>query len=166
MTPDASHVPTGPYLGGYRDALSIMAATPAALDAILAGIPGRLLDRRPVDDEWSAHEILDHMVIVEGLLFGRVKSMVATDAVPPHRADATNTAALDVPELLARWRAARQASLVYVHGLAPDDLLHGADLPRYGRVSVEQQVNEWAYHDLEHLRQLLVNTEEIGRAHV
>ena len=161
MPLDTSHAATGRHLVGYRDAIAIMAATPAALDAILSAIPDHLLDQRPVADEWSVGEILLHMQAADRLLLERVKAMIATDSAPSHRADEAGAATPDGRELLAQWRDARQASLVCVHGLAPDDLDHGAVLPRYGRISVEQQVSEWAYHDLEHLRQLLANVQAL-----
>lgn len=160
MPADTPHAPTaGRHLVGYRDAIAIMAATPAALDAVLSAIPDHLLDQRPVADEWSAREILVHMHVVDRLLLERVKAMIATDTAPTHRTEQTAAPASEARELLAQWRDARQASLACLHGLAPGDLQHAAVLPRYGRISVEEQVVEWAYHDLEHLRQLLATME-------
>lgn len=161
MSVGASHVPTGLPLVGYRDAIATMAATPAALEAVLAELPEALLDRRPVPDEWSAREILVHMLAVERLLLERVEAMIATDAAPTSRADEVTATEPEGRELLAQWRDARQASVARLQGLTPDDLRHGAVLPRYGRISVAEQVCEWAYHDLEHLRQLLADAEAL-----
>jgi len=135
-----------------------MRRTPAILEAIVAGFPPDVVEARPAPDEWSAAEILGHLVEVEDLLFKRVESMIESDRAPASTKPA-DAARPGVAELLDRWFAARRHTLERLDRLTPADLEHGAEVRRWGRVSVEQQVCEWAYHDLEHVRQLLVTEE-------
>ncbi len=144
----------------YREAISSMARTPDILGQLVLAFPGDLAQSRPAPDEWSAREIVAHMLWVEALLTDRVESMIATDAVPA-RHGSSDAAAGDRRELVGRWRATREATLQRLRRLSPDDLRHSGDVPRWGRITVEEQVCEWAYHDLEHLRQLLANEEAL-----
>ncbi len=139
--------------------VALMRRTPDILEAIVAGVPPDLVEARPAPDEWSAAEILGHLVEVEDLLFRRVESMITSDKAPPPtgRADAAERQGFS--ELLDRWLAARRRSLERLNRLTPAELGHGAELRRWGYVSVDQQVCEWAYHDLEHVRQLLATEE-------
>ena len=53
------------------------------------------------------------------------------------------------------WADARAANLVWLRHLTPEQRSHVVKHPRYGEVSVDTYVAEWAYHDLDHLRQIL-----------
>lgn len=142
-----------------REAVALMGSTPAMLKSLLAAFPAGWLDQRPAAEEWSAREILAHLLNVEALLSARVESMIAAEGSPITRHAAAPSEGLDAFALLARWGRARARSLRRLRELTPDDLQHGAELPRWGLITVEQQVCEWAYHDVEHLRQLLANLE-------
>ncbi len=142
----------------HAAAIVLLHRAPAILETIVAGFPPDLVDQRPAPDEWSAAEILAHLVEVEDLLFRRVESMIASDRAPA----STKPAEVDRPgvaELLNRWLTARRQTLERLDRLTPADLEHGAELRRWGTVNVAQQVCEWAYHDLEHVRQLLAAEE-------
>jgi len=141
------------------DAIALMRQTAVALSPLIDAFPEARLGERPVPAEWSAAEILRHMVVVEDLLARRVDAMVASDSVPHGGGPADQAEEPDARELLARWVAARGRTLERLARLTPEDLRHGAELRHWGHVSVEEQVCEWAYHDLEHLRQLLANLE-------
>lgn len=43
----------------------------------------------------------------------------------------------------------------WLRTLSPEQLTHASVHPRHGRVTLEENVVEWAYHDLDHLRQIL-----------
>lgn len=142
-----------------RDAIALMTSTSKMLKSLLAAFPAGWLAQRPAAEEWSAREVLAHLLNVEAALSARIESMIAAEGSPITPRGAAPIEGLDAFGLLARWRRARARSLRRLKRLTPDDLQHGADLPRWGHVSVEQQVCEWAYHDAEHLRQLLANLE-------
>jgi hypothetical protein len=53
------------------------------------------------------------------------------------------------------WADARAENLAWLRQLTPEQRERIAKHPRFGEVSVETYVAEWAYHDLDHLRQIL-----------
>ena len=53
------------------------------------------------------------------------------------------------------WADARHANLEWLRKLTPEQRSHVMIHPRYGEISVDTYVAEWAYHDLDHLRQIL-----------
>ena len=53
------------------------------------------------------------------------------------------------------WADARAANLEWLHKLTLDQREHVVHHPRYGEITVETYIAEWAYHDLDHLRQIL-----------
>ena len=56
---------------------------------------------------------------------------------------------------LAAWEAARTENLAMLRRLTPEQLDRRGRHPRWGPISVREHATEWAYHDLDHLRQLL-----------
>lgn len=60
---------------------------------------------------------------------------------------------------LERWRALRRETLAWLASLDRSQLGRIGIHRRYGRISVEEHVAEWAYHDLEHLRQIAAAVE-------
>jgi hypothetical protein len=129
-------------------ALATMRATVAALDALVRSAPADFLERRPAPDEWSPREVLGHLLCVERLLRDRVAAMVA-DAPPPAAPNAS----------LAEWRRERGETLAWLLTLGPAELERASMSPRFGRITAREQIDEWAYHDLDHLRQLLAAIE-------
>jgi hypothetical protein len=43
--------------------------------------------------------------------------------------------------------------------LGPPELEPASVSPRFGRITAHEQIDEWAYHDLDHLRQLVAAIE-------
>ena len=140
-------------------ALATMRATLTVLDALVRSAPVDFLERRPAPDEWSPREVLGHLLYVERLLRDRVAAMVADaqDSPMPRGAPAPSPAAPSAS--LAEWRQERGETLAWLPTLGPAELERGSVSPRFGRVTAREQIDEWAYHDLDHLRQLLAAIE-------
>jgi hypothetical protein len=49
-----------------------------------------------------------------------------------------------------------------VEGLAADDLGRSAIHSSVGRLTVSNLLNEWVFHDRNHIRQLLANTQALA----
>jgi hypothetical protein len=62
-------------------------------------------------------------------------------------------------ETLRAWRDARAENLAFLRALTPARLDQGGVHKRYGRISAREHIVEWAYHDLDHLRQLQATIE-------
>lgn len=60
---------------------------------------------------------------------------------------------------LSEWRRERGNTLAWLPVLGPAELERAGLSPRFGRITAREQIDEWAYHDLDHLRQLLAAIE-------
>lgn len=143
----------------YEIALGVMAGTPASLVALLERLAPEVWEWSPAPGEWTPYETLAHMLHVEtAVIPARVRQMLAEDGAPMPRSEEAATP--DTPEeTLRAWQVARDANLTFLRGLAPEQLERGGIHPRYGRITAREHIIEWAYHDLEHLRQLQATIE-------
>lgn len=143
----------------YQLALDVLASTPQALVALLESLPADLWTWSPAPGEWSPQDVLAHLLHVETAVIPvRVRRMLEADGAPlPSAAPAP---APGVPgEMLAAWRAAREQNLAFLRTLTPAQLAQGGEHARYGHISAREHIIEWAYHDLEHVRQLQATVE-------
>jgi hypothetical protein len=150
--------PTDPY--GL--ALGVLASTPAQVAALLEPLPPEVWTWSPAPGEWSPREVLAHMLHVETAVIPvRVRQMLDTDGAPLARPEPARESAppAHVNALLAAWQSARAENLAFLRTLTPAQLAQGGVHPTYGRISAREHITEWAYHDLEHLRQLHATLE-------
>ena len=139
----------------YQRAIEIMQTTPAVLRALVTGLPAEALERAPAEGQWSVRDVLAHMVQAEaGTIGPRIQSMLDQPGAPlprpnPVEVPATPRAMFDL------WDAARQRNLELFRSVRPEQLDQTDQHARYGAVSLGEHVVEWAYHDLDHLRQML-----------
>lgn len=132
-----------------------MAGTPAVLRAVVENLAAGALDRQSTDDGWSPRQVLGHLLFAEREIIGpRLRRVAEEDGVlvlpsPPAPPPG------DPTDMLDEWIAARASNLRWLHTLASEQLAHASVHPRHGRVTLEEHVVEWAYHDLDHLRQIL-----------
>jgi hypothetical protein len=111
---------------------------------------------RPAVGAWSPREVLAQLLHAETLAMGpRVKRASETDNVrfetPAEPGPPPGTAR----EMSNAWADARSANLVWLRQLSAEQRRHVAHHYRFGEITVETYVAEWAYHDLDHLRQIL-----------
>lgn len=140
-------------------ALAVMRAMPVVLDALVRAVPADFLERRPAPDEWSPRAVLGHLLYVEQLLRERTAAMVADDEDTPMPRGAPAPAPAAPSVSLQEWRRERGKTLTWLTVLGPAELERASLSPRFGRITAREQIDEWAYHDLDHLRQLLAAIE-------
>lgn len=138
----------------YELALGVLANTPTILESVLAPLPEDVWTWSPVPGEWSPRAVIAHMLHVETAVIPvRVRQMIATDGAPlASAADAAEPGSRE--DTLSAWRTAREQNLIFLRTLTPAQLDHGGEHPLYGRISAREHIVEWAYHDLDHVRQL------------
>ena len=125
------------------------------LSAIVTNLPRTAQDERPAEGAWSPREVLAHLLHAETATMGpRVKraseqNNLVPDQPPPQPEPG------DPREMSNAWADARAANLEWLRRLTPEQRAHVVQHPRYGEVTVDTYVAEWAYHDLDHLRQIL-----------
>ena len=141
-------------------ARSVLEASPAILQSLLRAMPADSTGERPVEGEWSELEVVEHLLEVEVLLRHRVEAIVGGNGGPIARLDIPQQPPpSSLPLALAAWRDRRQQNLAWLTGLDLEQQRRTGVLPQLGPISAAEQVGEWAYHDLEHLRQLMAVLE-------
>jgi hypothetical protein len=141
----------------FERALEILAGTPPVLAAIVSNLPRSAQDERPSAGAWSPREVLAHLLHSEtGTMGPRVRRAAQENNL---QIDPATTPAQPPPgeprQMSNDWADARAANLTWLRQLSREQRAHVVHHPRFGQISVETYVAEWAYHDLDHLRQIL-----------
>ncbi|MFK8025521.1 MAG: DinB family protein [Ilumatobacter sp.] len=150
--------------GGEPSAREVVAeaahATPEVLATLLAPYPDEALTTRPAEGEWSVHEIIEHLVTGDGPAFrDRVSSIVSGNpsiaafdpAAVMGRRDPNAT---PLAQLLDDLRNERSRSSELIRSLSDDELSRTAT-HRAGEFRAGDFVDEWPFHDHDHLQQIL-----------
>jgi len=121
---------------------------------------------RPAPGEWSANECVGHLIEADRRGFaGRIRRMLAEDGVVEHGWNQLEVAAArrdweqPVADVLAEFRAVRDDGIALVEGLDGDDRARTAVHDTVGLVTVSDLLHEWVFHDRNHIRQLLANSQ-------
>jgi hypothetical protein len=132
----------------------------------LAAVGDDVARWRPAPGEWSANECLGHIIEADKRGFGgRIARILDEDGVAEQGWDQLAVAAArrdnerTVRDILEEFRTGRDAGIALVDGLRTDQLERAAVHDRVGRVTVQDLLHEWVFHDRNHLRQLLANTQ-------
>ena len=138
----------------FERSLEVLAATPAILQSVVANLPPS--GERPSAEAWSPAEVLAHLLTSETKVMApRIKRAVAESGVRYEAVPGTPLAPGEPRAMLDEWSAARAANLEWLARVTPEERAHVVHHPRFGEISVDTYVTEWAYHDLDHLRQIL-----------
>lgn len=146
--------------------ITVLEQTPGILRSLLAAATTAQMDWRPAPDRWSITMVLAHLADAEAPAFlQRFRAMVEQqDPFLPYY-DQTglfaSTAALDGVEQLELFTERRRRTLAWLAPL-PDEVVERVGRhEELGVISFGQMLNEFAFHDLGHIRQVA----EIYRAH-
>jgi hypothetical protein len=141
----------------FERALEILAGTPPVLSAIVSNLPRTAQDERPAEKAWSPREVLSHLLHAETASMGpRIRAASQQDdlRIDPNSAPPQSPPG-DPRQMSNEWADARAANLAWLRQLTPEQRAHVVHHPRFGQISVDTYIAEWAYHDLDHLRQIL-----------
>jgi hypothetical protein len=141
----------------FGRALDILAGTPPVLSAIVSNLPRTAQDERPSENAWSPREVLSHLLFAETTTMGprvRRASEENNTRIDPSSAPQQPPPG-DARQMSNEWADARVANLEWLRRLTPEQRAHAVQHPRFGEITVDTYVAEWAYHDLDHLRQIL-----------
>ena len=142
--------------------IALLSRTPAALDALLRGLPACWTARNEGPGTWSVYGIVGHLLHGERtdwmprtrmiLEFGEERAFEPFDRMAQERDSAGKT----LEELLDEFGGARAKNLDELQAMKLND----ADLgktgihPAFGRVTLSQLLATWAAHDMTHLHQI------------
>ena len=121
---------------------------------------------RPAEGEWSANECIGHIIEADRRGFaGRIRRILAEDGVSEAGWNQIEVAAArrdwerPAADVVAEFVAGREDGIALVEGLREADLGRAAVHAAVGRVTISNLLEEWVFHDRNHIRQLLANTQ-------
>jgi hypothetical protein len=145
-----------------QETISLLARTPAALDALLRDLPEAWTQRNEGEGTWSAFDVVGHLIHGERTdWIPRAKMVLEfgeSRAFEPFDREAQSRERQDRPlgELLAEFARLRSENLreLQALNLRQEDLDRRGRHPALGVVTLAQLLATWAVHDLTHLHQI------------
>ena len=142
--------------------IAVLARTPAALDALLRGLPDACTSGNEGPGTWSSSDIVGHLIHGErtNWIPRAMRILEAGEASPfepfDRLAQQRNNRGRPLGDLLDEFARERSASLHTLQALhlQPADLDRRGRHPELGVVTLGQLIASWAAHDLTHLHQL------------
>jgi DinB superfamily len=144
------------------DTISLLARTPAALDALLRGLPEIWTLRNEGENTWSVFDVLGHLIHGERtdwmprtriiLELGESRAFERFDRWAHER----ESRGKSLPLLLDEFAGLRANNLADLKGLnlQPKDFERRGKHPGLGSVTLSQLLATWAAHDLSHVHQI------------
>jgi hypothetical protein len=152
---------------------SMLRGAAAAFAAEVRSLPESLLSWRPAVGEWCVKEVLGHIIEVERRGFaGRIRIILAGDRPALERWDPAAVAAArkdderDAEALVTELLQMRDESAALAARLRPDDLQRVGLHPTVGDLKVADLLQEWVYHDRNHLKQIMANVQAYAWPHM
>lgn len=147
--------------------ISLLTRTPAALDALLRGLPEAWTHRNEGKGTWTAFEVVGHLAYGERTDWMlRAKQILSTRGQPAAELPAFRpfdrlgqqheSQGKSLSNLLDEFAHLRAQNLAELHAfhITPTDLQLQGRHPAFGPVTLSQLLATWATHDLTHLHQL------------
>jgi DinB superfamily len=150
-----------------QSAISLLEKTPRLLETLLGDLQGEILHWKPAPDRWLISEVLAHLAALEQVYAERTLRIVAEDSPALAKYDQAGAAVRgeysrgSAGENLAHFTRTRRSTLALLTGLPPSASARTGVHSELGSITLAQMLNEWANHDLGHLRQMA----ELYRAH-
>jgi hypothetical protein len=142
--------------------VALLSRTPAALAALLRGLPENWTHRSEGDNTWSVFDILGHLIHGERtdwmpriaiiLEHGESRPFDAFDRF----AQARESEGKSFEDLLDEFASLRSDNLQQLRALniGPEDMERRGRHPSLGIVTLSNLLATWAAHDLTHLHQI------------
>jgi hypothetical protein len=145
-----------------ENTIALLERTPAALDALLRGLPATWTEQSEGDKSWTVRSVVAHLIHCEDdNWMPRAKLILQSGENQPfapfdREGHARYSQGKTVDQLLDEFARARAKSLAELRALK----LTKEDFERRGRhsalgpVTLSQLLSTWAAHDLTHLHQI------------
>lgn len=140
----------------------ILQTTPETIRAFLRGIEPLLHVWIPEPDEWSINQVIGHLIETDRHAFAdRIQLMLDEKGPEIPGVDVNQLAAerddnqRDASDLLDELAAQRVAHCKFVLSITADQMARTATFKKHGEFRVSDFVYEWAYHDCDHIQQIL-----------
>lgn len=144
------------------EAVALLKRTPAALEALLRGLPETWTRRNEGEDTWSVLDVIDHLSHCERedwmprikilLGSGEERTFEPLDRLPQLR-EVRSDSVEQALERFARLRSKKLDELSALN-LQQTDFKRRGRHPEFGAVTLAELLATWATHDLTHLHQI------------
>ncbi len=145
-----------------ENTIALLERTPAALDALLRGLPDEWTSRNEGENTWTVYDVAGHLIhgertdwmprVKRVLEFGEAKAFDPFDRQAQMRESQDKSLATLLDEF-ARLRTGNLAELRTLN-LEPADFARRGLHPALGVVTLSNLLATWAAHDLTHLHQI------------
>jgi hypothetical protein len=144
-----------------RDAaFQILRKTPDTLRELLDAVDLETLSRKPSEKDWSARQILIHLIDTE-FAFGFRYRVIMAEHEPSLTAYDQNSWAdqftygdQDATQLIRAFTPLRRVNMELLQTVDPSCFEKKGKHPEYGWITVAQMIPHLAAHDLNHLQQI------------
>jgi len=144
------------------EAMAVLTRTPAALDALLRGLPNTWARSNEGKDTWSAFDIVGHLSSGERHdWMPRIRTILENGEAQPFApfdrfAQFKESHDKSMEQLLDEFACLRRENLAALQALnvQPQDLARRGKHPTLGVVTLSELLATWAVHDLTHIHQL------------
>lgn len=142
--------------------LSVLRQTPEILEKMLETATEEQMSWKPAEDRWSISEVLGHLYHVEHEMYRKRVQLFLDEEDHPLFESYDQTVSYEQGEYsgkpgrvqLKRFAGERWHSLAMLYQLPAGAERMPARHPQFGSLTLEMMLNDWAYHDLGHIRQV------------
>ncbi len=143
------------------DAVSVLERTPAALNALLSGLPDMWITATEGERTWSPYDVIGHLIHGERTdWIPRAQHILAGETRPfetfDRLAQFKESEGKGLQHLLTIFNELRRQNLAVLAGmnLTNEDFDRKGLHPELGIVNLGQLLATWVVHDLDHLTQI------------
>lgn len=131
---------------------TILVTTPLRWQNLAQSVPADLLAEPAAPGEWSAVECLQHLIDIEHVFRFRLNAFREGRDFAAFNPDKEGTRQVSpsAQELALEFSRLREESLHLLDDITPADYPRQARHSELGLVTLEQMLNQWAAHDLNH----------------
>ena len=157
-----------------EEAVAVLERTPAAVRALLDGLPETWVRATEGERTWSPYDVVGHLAYAERAdWLGRARHILSGDPSPftpfDRRAQFRESEGKSLQVLLAEFTELRGRNMTELRemNLGEEDLKRAGRHPDFGEVTLGQLLAAWVVHDLDHVAQIArtmakVYTDAVG----
>ena len=142
--------------------LAQLESTPEIFRVLFDGLTEEEAQWKPAADRWSIAEVMEHLSHVEGHGFrSRIDQMMEEEAPEIKEYNQETFAAAgqysgrNIEDSFDHWEDQRETNVEYLRSLTSDCLQRRGLHEKFGVITIADLLNEWAFHDLGHVRQVI-----------
>jgi hypothetical protein len=145
---------------GAIPGIAVLEQTPIIIEKIVLSASDADMGWKPAMDRWSISEVLAHLAEAEVVAFrDRIRAMIEKNNPPiegydQNAAYAAGNYSGQGRENLKKFCHERDRSLSFLRYVSPEVLGRKGQHSKIGPITVGHVLNEWAFHDLGHIRQI------------